>query len=550
MPKSPLHHLFTVTAVFPMNRIAIRTFCIAWFAVPMLASPHWVESASAVNPEVLRRGADLFQNEFSSQHPMLGGDGLGPLFNARSCVACHHQGGVGGSGDARFNAKALEIESLEVSQPTNLAVVATTLRQIHPAFAPPGSPPIATVNLPHFGGSPVMDRLRASSRSGIDAHPDRSGGEASAVEVRRRSDHRWTVTLPLAGVRGQTMKVEMVVHQRNTTPLFGSAEIDAIDPKQIERLEKIQKRHAEISGRISLLEDGMIGRFGWRGNQAHLADFVRQACANEMGLQSKDTPQPMDPGMTASVSGHTDISDSDIASLTSFVATLPAPRPTPSLDNANAGQGSAMFERIGCAVCHVQHVGPAKDVYSDFLLHDMGPNLYDYATAKPDVKSVQITFREGVIASTPAGYYGESQPMLPSGQSFTRVTIQSRIQTPKHHSGGNDFLVIDKSIPVSRTQFMGSNSRRLLIQKQKGLARTLNPSMVAQEWRTPPLWGVADSAPYMHDGRAETLLEAIMMHGGESEATRNRFLNLSLEDREAILAFLKTLKAPPIADHI
>ena len=38
----------------------------------------------------------------------------------------------------------------------------------------------------------------------------------------------------------------------------------------------------------------------------------------------------------------------------------------------------------------------------------------------------------------------------------------------------------------------------------------------AQEWRTPPLWGVRDSAPYMHDGRAETLLEAISMHDGEA----------------------------------
>lgn len=68
-----------------------------------------------------------------------------------------------------------------------------------------------------------------------------------------------------------------------------------------------------------------------------------------------------------------------------------------------------------------------------------------------------------------------------------------------------------------------------------------------QEWRTPPLWGVNDSAPYMHDGRAETLLESITMHGGESEKTRDRFLVLSLEDRQAMIAFLETLVAPPNA---
>ena len=36
------------------------------------------------------------------------------------------------------------------------------------------------------------------------------------------------------------------------------------------------------------------------------------------------------------------------------------------------------------------------------------------------------------------------------------------------------------------------------------------------EWRTPPLWGVADSAPYMHDGRAPTLADAVKLHGGQA----------------------------------
>ena len=71
------------------------------------------------------------------------------------------------------------------------------------------------------------------------------------------------------------------------------------------------------------------------------------------------------------------------------------------------------------------------------------------------------------------------------------------------------------------------------------------PTKFNQEWRTPPLWGVADSAPYMHDGRAETLLEAISMHDGEGAGTRDRFLQLSVADRNALIAFLKTLVAPP-----
>ena len=65
-----------------------------------------------------------------------------------------------------------------------------------------------------------------------------------------------------------------------------------------------------------------------------------------------------------------------------------------------------------------------------------------------------------------------------------------------------------------------------------------------REWRTPPLWGVADSAPYLHDGRAETLEEAVLWHGGEATASRNRFYDLSRADKDRLLAFLSSLRAP------
>jgi CxxC motif-containing protein (DUF1111 family) len=64
------------------------------------------------------------------------------------------------------------------------------------------------------------------------------------------------------------------------------------------------------------------------------------------------------------------------------------------------------------------------------------------------------------------------------------------------------------------------------------------------EWRTPPLWGVADSAPYLHDGRAATLADAIQMHGGQAQATAARFRNLRPGQQEDLLRFLKSLRAP------
>jgi CxxC motif-containing protein (DUF1111 family) len=64
------------------------------------------------------------------------------------------------------------------------------------------------------------------------------------------------------------------------------------------------------------------------------------------------------------------------------------------------------------------------------------------------------------------------------------------------------------------------------------------------EWRTPPLWGVADSAPYLHDGRAATLEDAIKLHDGQGARAAQRFASLSKAERAQLVAFLSTLRAP------
>ena len=68
-----------------------------------------------------------------------------------------------------------------------------------------------------------------------------------------------------------------------------------------------------------------------------------------------------------------------------------------------------------------------------------------------------------------------------------------------------------------------------------------------RDWRTPPLWGigltqtVSGQQAYLHDGRARTLTEAILWHGGEAEKARNNFANLSQGDRQALINFLESL---------
>lgn len=67
------------------------------------------------------------------------------------------------------------------------------------------------------------------------------------------------------------------------------------------------------------------------------------------------------------------------------------------------------------------------------------------------------------------------------------------------------------------------------------------------EWKTPPLWGIGLTAQVsghtelLHDGRARSLLEAILWHGGEAQSQRDAVANLKPEDREALLAFLGSL---------
>jgi len=70
------------------------------------------------------------------------------------------------------------------------------------------------------------------------------------------------------------------------------------------------------------------------------------------------------------------------------------------------------------------------------------------------------------------------------------------------------------------------------------------------EWKTPLLWGVADSAPYFHDGLSATLEAAIRRHHGDAETVLERYSALPESDRAALLGFLKTLKAPADAKSV
>jgi cytochrome c peroxidase len=76
----------------------------------------------------------------------------------------------------------------------------------------------------------------------------------------------------------------------------------------------------------------------------------------------------------------------------------------------------------------------------------------------------------------------------------------------------------------------------------------------SREWKTPPLWGVATSGPYLHDGRAQTLSEAINLHGGinggQAQSSSERFQALSKVDQRHLINFLLSLAAPRSAQRV
>jgi CxxC motif-containing protein (DUF1111 family) len=275
-----------------------------------------------------------------------------------------------------------------------------------------------------------------------------------------------------------------VITQRNTPALFGDGLIDAVSDDTLLSHQREHStaarlvglngaRDSKVRGRIARLADGRIGRFGWKLEFATLNDFVKAACANELGLSNPGRPQATPLGKPGyKQPQETDLTDEQCVMMTDFIRDLAAPTqvlPSDSTMRRQVENGRELFAKIGCADCHSERLGPIAGIYSDMLLHDMGVEL-----------------------ESSTGYYGSIIP-------------QPTVRNDK-------FAVSEQPTPA--------------------------------EWRTAPLWGVADSGPYMHDGRAATLEVAIELHGGEASEVAARFKAMPEPDREAVLAFLKTLRAP------
>jgi CxxC motif-containing protein (DUF1111 family) len=179
----------------------------------------------------------------------------------------------------------------------------------------------------------------------------------------------------------------MTIAERRTPSLWGAGLIDTVPDDVLRKVEAQQARSGSgVRGTLARATGGGVGKFGWRGQTATLKQFVIGACANELGLRVPGVDQPLDPLDTKHASPGFDLTDEQCQALVAFVASLPPPRARQRLtprERESFAEGRQLFHRTGCAECHVPALGEVSGIYSDLLLHDMGTELADQASANP-----------------------------------------------------------------------------------------------------------------------------------------------------------------------
>ncbi|MGH1357027.1 MAG: di-heme oxidoredictase family protein, partial [Thalassovita sp.] len=308
-------------------------------------------------------------------------DGLGPRYNARNCAACHpgHGRALGPAGDG----------PLPVGLVLRLSV--------------PGGPEmaeiegyLATHKDPSFGGQLQPENIAGLRAEGTPTvrYTMRSVtlGDGSGVTLRA----------PIYDT-GAKLSPDTMISPRLGPSLLGMGLIDAIRAQDIlAQSDPYDANNDGISGRANIVlsqETGkpMLGRYGWKAETPTLREQVADAFAHDIGISTTVFPDPWGdctPLQTACRSAPhgdqdvrgTELDDIGLHLTTHFVASLAVPARTAKPETVLRGRD--LFLSTGCATCHTPaYVTQRREndprgfqmiwPYSDFLLHDMGPDLAD-----------------------------------------------------------------------------------------------------------------------------------------------------------------------------
>jgi CxxC motif-containing protein (DUF1111 family) len=243
---------------------------------------------------------------------------------------------------------------------------------------------------PAIGGTTGFERIVKATRSDSPGACDLlvgAGGENVRTGV--------TPRLRAHGVNSESIPSSATDTARFLPPfLFGLGLVESISEDDItERADPDDRNGDGISGRAARGRDGRLLRFGRKADHATIEEFTRSALRLEMGLTNRSTdrdlvngaavPPGIDPVPEPEVDSRT------VELLADFVRFLVPPAAAPPHNTAHADtltRGRKLFDRIGCAGCHAPAMRTRThdiavlsrktvNLYSDLLLHDMGPGL-------------------------------------------------------------------------------------------------------------------------------------------------------------------------------
>ncbi|MEP9352017.1 di-heme oxidoredictase family protein [Xanthobacter sp. KR7-65] len=347
-----------------MRRLAAVVLALA-AAVAPIAAPLAARGAETLDRLDLAIGRALFKRPWvPAPASTRGDDGLGPLFDARSCTTCHPR-------DGRAPAR-LENGTAERGF-------------------------VLMIGRPDGSGDPVYGR-----RFQIDAVPGIPGEGVIAVTDTPLGDGRTARTAhpealgygPLDPASGLSLRVAPDLRGRGALAAVPDAAILAVERAQAQGKDGVSGRARRITG-----ADGrvVLGRFGWKASQPDLARQSAEAFFLDLGLSNPHHPEPWGDCTPAQAACRTaphgtanrtegtaddalEIGAPLLDRVVAYVASLPVPEPQ-TLPAVDRKRGAALFATAGCAACHVPALptagGGLARMYTDLLLHDMGPDLGD-----------------------------------------------------------------------------------------------------------------------------------------------------------------------------
>ena len=265
----------------------------------------------------------------------------------------------------------------------------------------------------------------------------------------------------------------------------------------------------ELNGLEGIDNDLNVRPFGQKGVFTSLRQFTVNAMNHHHGMQA-------DERFGARWTGEIDFDEDGISSellenevsaLVAWQATLHTPsqiEPENETWLAMSQKGEVLFGSIGCTSCHISKLPLESALFRD-------PSPFDVAgTLRQSEGNINVSYDLSVfgwvsnLERNEAGHY-----LIPLYSDLKRHRISD--QQTSHF--GNELLA------------------------QRFVER--------DEFQTTELWGVGSTAPYGHRGDLTTIDEAIRAHGGEAAATKSRYVKLPQEDRQSIIAFLRTLVIEP-----